>query len=101
MKHFNGLTPAETERLAFLAEEMGEAIQAIGKILRHGYESQNPTSRRAQPPTNRLWLEEELGNVLAAIELMTAIGDADVDPESMEDFRLAKLKSVKKWMHHQ
>lgn len=32
--HFNGLTPAEAERLALLLEELGEAQQAIGKILR-------------------------------------------------------------------
>ncbi len=34
MTHFNELTPAEAERLAYLAEECGEAIQIIGKILR-------------------------------------------------------------------
>ena len=34
---FNELSPAEVERLAILAEEMGEAIQVIGKVLRHGY----------------------------------------------------------------
>ena len=37
MNNFNQLTPAETERLAILAEECGEVIQAVGKILRHGY----------------------------------------------------------------
>jgi hypothetical protein len=41
-QHFNGLTPAEAERLALLAEECGEVIQAIGKVLRHGYESRHP-----------------------------------------------------------
>lgn len=39
----NNLTAAEQERLAILAEEMGEALQIIGKIIRHGYESYNPT----------------------------------------------------------
>ena len=34
--HFNNLTPGEAERLAILAEECGEVIQIIGKILRHG-----------------------------------------------------------------
>lgn len=42
IQHFNGLTPAEAERLALLSEELGEAQQAIGKILRHGYDSSNP-----------------------------------------------------------
>lgn len=35
-RHFNNLTPGEAERLAMLAEECGEVIQAVGKILRHG-----------------------------------------------------------------
>ena len=37
MEHFNGLTPAEAKRLALLAEECGEVLQAIGKVLRHGF----------------------------------------------------------------
>jgi hypothetical protein len=37
MEYFNSLTPAELERLSLLLEELGEAQQAIGKILRHGY----------------------------------------------------------------
>jgi hypothetical protein len=36
MKFSNELSDAEVERLAILAEEMGEAQQCIGKILRHG-----------------------------------------------------------------
>ena len=44
MKHFNQLTPAEAERLALLLEELGEAQQAIGKILRHGYASTHPAN---------------------------------------------------------
>lgn len=44
MTHFNDLEPGEAERLAILAEEAGELIHAIGKILRYGYESHNPDS---------------------------------------------------------
>ena len=40
--NFNKLTAAQTERLAILSEELGEAQQAIGKIMRHGYDSCNP-----------------------------------------------------------
>jgi hypothetical protein len=32
MTHFNGLTPAQAERLAMLAEEAAEVIQVIGKF---------------------------------------------------------------------
>jgi hypothetical protein len=36
------MAEAERERLAMLAEEAGEIVQIIGKILRHGYESYHP-----------------------------------------------------------
>lgn len=35
MENFNGMTPAETERLAILVEECGEVVQIGMKILRH------------------------------------------------------------------
>ena len=47
MEHFNKLTPAEAERLAMLAEECGEVVQIVGKILRHGYDSQHPDGNTA------------------------------------------------------
>jgi hypothetical protein len=73
MKHFNELSPAEAERLAILAEEMGEAIQVIGKILRHGYDSCNP--HRMGEPRNRHLLEIELGDVMYAIDAMDKAKD--------------------------
>ena len=36
------LTLSRLERLALLLEELGEAQQVIGKILRHGYDSRHP-----------------------------------------------------------
>lgn len=57
--HFNKLTAAELENLALLSEECGEVIQAIGKIVRHGYESKHPETGE----TNREALERECGHV--------------------------------------
>jgi NTP pyrophosphatase (non-canonical NTP hydrolase) len=94
-KHFNGLTPAEAERLALLAEEMGEAIQVIGKILRHGYESTHPGGG----PTNRGLLEKELGDVQAAITMMAH--NTDVDLRSISSHREEKMENVKRYLHHQ
>jgi len=95
MKHFNRLSPAEAERLALLGEEMGEAQQAIGKILRHGYESRHPGGG----PTNRESLEEELGHVRFSIYMM---GKAhDVSFTSMLAHKANKAESVKKYLHHQ
>lgn len=97
MKHFNELTPAEAERLALLLEEMGEAQQIIGKILRHGYESYNPNDMRGTP--NRALLEKELGDVLAALDMM---GQAkDIDPNQMDGHRQAKHLKVARYLHHQ
>lgn len=96
-KHFNSLSAAEAERLALLAEEMGEAIQAIGKILRHGYESHNPTIRRG--PTNRRVLTKEMGDVMAALTLLT---DAeDILMAEVVQQRQKKRATVKRWLHHQ
>lgn len=75
---FNQLTPAEAERLAVLAEEMGEAIQAIGKILRHGYESENPDEWR-DTGNNRCHLEKELGDVRYAMIALCDAGDLRKD----------------------
>ena len=72
-EHFNGLTPAEAELLALLAEKMGEAIHAIGKIFRHGYESTHPGNPNG--PTNRQMLEKELGDVEHCMIRLCGAGD--------------------------
>ena len=63
MEHFNKLTPAEAERLAMLAEECGEVIQVIGKIMRHGYDSYHPADPTTT--TNRALLGRELTDLYA------------------------------------
>lgn len=65
--HFNKLTPAQAERLAMLAEECGEVIQIIGKILRHGYDSYHPVNPRV---SNRDLLAKELRDVNAVLMAM-------------------------------
>ena len=91
-----GLSPAQYERLALLLEEMGEATQVIGKILRHGYDSSHPCD--PQNTTNRWLLEKELGDVRHA---MVRLCEAhDVDKEAIHRYADAKRKSVKKWLHH-
>lgn len=94
---FNELTPAQAERLAILLEEMGEAQQAIGKILRHGYTSQNPDV--LDGPTNLESLEHELGDVVAAIGLMFASND--LNEQAVADRVLVKSQKIKQYLHHQ
>lgn len=94
--HHNNLTPAEAERLALCLEEMGEAQQIIGKILRHGYESFDPTK---PSPTNRQLLEQELGHVFHAIQRMADAEDIYLD--TLESHADQKAETVGQWLHHQ
>jgi NTP pyrophosphatase (non-canonical NTP hydrolase) len=98
VKPFNELTPAEVERLALLAEECGECIQAIGKVLRHGYESQHPEGIH-HGATNRTRLTEEMGDVRAAMIMLCDAGDiVKVEVHAAAD---DKLKRVRPYLHHQ
>src|SRR5689334_11715195 len=77
MKRSNKLSNAQIERLAILAEELAEAGQAIGKILRHGYDSRSPFAQPTERD-NRGELEKELGDVLYAMEFMDDFGDIEL-----------------------
>lgn len=90
------LSPAEVERLALLLEELGEAQQVIGKILRHGYESVNPD---CSVDTNRANLERELGDVLVAIDFLLDYGD--IEQWRLDDRKRVKHHRIWDWLHHQ
>lgn len=96
-KPFNGLTVAEAERLSLLMEELGESVQAVGKVMRHGYESHHPYGYK--PGSNRRHLEAELGDVDAAKALMYAAGDLNKQVVGVS--RNLKLKRVGAYLHHQ
>lgn len=100
-KPFNGLTPAQAERLAILAEEAGEIVQAVGKILRHGYESYNPDGDIRV--SNRESLERELGDLSAAAQLMAGAGDIRAPVVDMwRGRKLARLTApAQQYLHHQ
>lgn len=93
---FNQLTPPEAERLALLAEECAEIIHAVGKILRHGYESTNPDN--PDPLSNRNMLTKELGDMIAALWLLLA--NSDVEQHVVEYYEREKLKRVKQYLHY-
>ena len=95
-EHFNQLTPAETERLALLIEELGEAQQIAGKILRHGYESVNPFE---PTDTNRQKLVRELGDILVVLDFLIDYGDVKL--AELEDRRRVKHHKIWDWLHHQ
>jgi NTP pyrophosphatase (non-canonical NTP hydrolase) len=95
--HFNKLTPAQAERLAILAEECGEIIQVVGKILRHGYDSHNPYA--PVKVTNRELLERELGDVLVAFGLLA--DRKDISSEVVSKRCDIKEERIKEFLHHQ
>ena len=94
-RHFNELSPGEHERLALLLEELGEAQQAIGKILRHGYESTHPDGG----PTNRQSLERECGDVRHAMIRLCDAGD--LRKSAIHESADKKAKTVVQYLHHQ
>lgn len=94
MKPFNELTPAEVERLALVAEECGEVIHIIGKVLRHGYESCHPDGG----PENRHLLECEIGDLVFALDFLT---EHDLTPGSIVRATNSKRERVWKYFHEQ
>lgn len=89
------LSEAEAERLAILTEEAGEVLQEIGKITRHGFDSDWP---KGSGNTNRKKLEKELGHLLFMIDFMIVNGD--ISKENIEKSAREKNESIKLWLHH-
>ena len=94
MTHFNKITPAEAERLAMLAEECGEVIQIVGKILRHGYDSYHPVNPRV---SNRDLLAKELRDVNA---VLMAMGRKELREYSVQDV-IGVWERKLQYTHHQ
>jgi hypothetical protein len=92
----NKLSAGQLERLAILAEELGEAQQVIGKIIRHGYDSGNPLEAYV---ANETLLEKELGHVKFAMGMLWREGDIS-EARTIEACD-AKGNSIKRWLHHQ
>lgn len=102
------LTNAEEERLVLLAEESGEIVQAVMKILRHGYASRGPApldqrSGTADPNaprlgiTNRSQLEHELGHHKHIIEMMLAA--CDIREENIQEACVEKENKIAPFLH--
>ena len=95
MKYYNGLTPREAEFLAILAEECGEVIQAVDKILRHGYDTTYPSGAIS---TNRDDLEREVADIQAIVVLMGE--ECDLDTNVINRYKREKLAKICKYLHH-
>lgn len=94
MSFSNKLSDAQIERLAMLAEECGEVIQVIGKIMRHGYLSYHPDNPR---DTNRDMLGRELTDLYAVAASLCRDG---VPEGSLHDQDRAWERKLR-YAHHQ
>ena len=79
------------EVMNILQEECAEVIQAVSKINRFGIDNLKP----GKPKTNREHLEEELGDMLAMIDILIVKGI--VSSDNLEIAKLAKIEKLKKW----
>ncbi len=93
-KHYNQLTPKQAELLAVMTEECGEAIQAVGKILRHGLDGTDPKTGVA----NQAQLVLELGDIVAVIAFLAAHGM--IDEQLVGAAAKAKVPILRKRLHH-
>jgi len=79
------------EVMDILQEECAEVIQAVSKISRFGLNNVKP----GKPKTNLEHLEEELGDLLAMIDILH---DLDViSYTNIEVATAAKKEKLKKW----
>ena len=81
----------EKEVMDILQEECAEVIQAVSKISRFGIDNFKP----GKPKTNRDHLEEELGDMLAMIDIMLELGVISID--NLEVAEKAKIVKLKQW----
>ena len=85
------MDPKQKEALDILQEECAEVIQAVSKISRFGLDNLKP----GKPKTNREHLEEELGDLIAMIDILTRNGI--VDSANIEMAATAKIEKLKQW----
>jgi len=67
MSHERYLPMTLPNKLAHLAEESGEVVAAVGKMLRFGLDSENPELPDGVREKNRVWLKRELADLKKAI----------------------------------
>lgn len=80
------------EIILILSEECAEVAKEVSKIMRFGPDQIKP----GKDKTNIQVLEEELGDLIAMIELLVD-KDIGVTNEGLELAKKAKFEKLKKW----
>ncbi len=83
--------PIDLKYLGKLSEELGEAISAVSRCIIQGIDERAPITEKP----NREWLEDELADVLANIELVTA--HFGLDRRRMADRQERKKAHLRGW----
>lgn len=82
----------ETKEIFCIAqEECAEVVQAISKIFRFGFDSGHPENQK----TNKERLEEELGDLLAMVDIM--VKKCIVSDSALNRAKMAKKEKLKIW----
>lgn len=81
----------EREILLIAQEECAEVIQAISKCFRFGLDNVKP----GKPKTNREHLEEELGDLIAMMNIMCE--NNMVNYANIEEAAKQKVQKLKQW----
>lgn len=79
------------EILDITQEECAEVVVAVSKISRFGLDNYKP----GKPKTNREHLEEEVGDLLAMVDLM--VEHKIIDINSVDIAREAKKDKLRQW----
>lgn len=85
------ISDSEDEITNIVSEECAEVIQAISKCRRFGMSGVGPGSLK----NNREHLEDELGDLLAIIEILVERGI--VSQYHLDIAKLKKIEKLKKW----
>jgi len=77
------------EALAILQEECAEVTQAVSKVFRFGFDTE------FNGRTNRQRLEEEVGDLLAMVDILVQNGV--LSDTELNRAKVAKTEKLKKW----
>jgi len=88
----NELNKDQAAILQILQEECAEVIQATSKVFRFGLHDTHPDT---PSKTNTYHLEEELGDMLAMIDIMIELRVISLD--NLEIAKTAKVEKLKQW----
>ena len=81
-----------------IAEEAGEIVQAVCKLLQHGESSRHPDKPRPWDDDNRIHLSKELGDMLGLIKW--AVENNILHVSALQEAAESKMRRVGKYAHH-